>query len=401
MEDNSKPNEEKVFHRKLFLPSLAMSYFTTGPLGVLAALLLVDIADTFKVTVGVMGQINTPYSIVAVVFALLMGILSVRFKHKSLLLIGLLFVGISALGCFLASDYNIMLASYSLGGLGWAMVSPMVITLIGEHFPLEKRATAVGWVIAGGTLSYLIGAPAIAVIAGLGGWRLALLGFVIPISLVGLLMAFIGLPSASPSQQLAADKETYLRSFKEVLSNRSAVACLIGDLLRSAAFVAVYIYVASFVRERFAASRNFASIVILVAALCYTLGSLFGGRLVNKFGRKPSTFVTALLAGVFTISYAYVPNLWVSLALVFVACWFFGLVVSAANCLTLEQVPKFRGTMMSIDTAAINLGAAFGTTVGGLALLYFNYEGLGSTLGAMGIVAAVVFFFLAVDPTKK
>jgi predicted MFS family arabinose efflux permease len=76
------------------------------------------------------------------------------------------------------------------------------------------------------------------------------------------------------------------------------------------------------------------------------------------------------------------------------------MVASAANSLTLEQVPKIRGTMMSIDSAVVNLGSALGTVIGGIALLFFDYEGLASALGAMAIVAAIVVSLLAIDPTK-
>jgi len=401
MADNLGHVEEKGSRGRLFLPSLAFSYFAAGPLGVLVSLLLIDIGETFGVSEGVMGQINTLYSIVAVVIALLMGILSLRFKHKSLLLMGLLFIGISALGCLVAPDFNWMLVSYSLSGLGWAMVSPMCVTMIGEHFPLEKRASAVGWIVAGGALPFVIGAPLIASIAGVGGWRLAIIGFVIPILLASLLLAFISLPSISHSHRPAVNGKTYLKSFKGVLSGRSPIACLIGDALRQASFIAILIYGASFFMRRFLVSIDFASIWILGAASCYTLGSLVSGLVVNRFGRKTSTVLTAFLAGIFTITYACVFNLWLSLTLSFIDSWFFGMVTSAANSLTLEQVPEFRGTMMSIDTAAINLGSAFGTALGGLALLSFGYEGLGIALGVMGVAAAVVFYLLTTDPTRK
>ncbi|MDH5793155.1 MAG: MFS transporter [Candidatus Bathyarchaeota archaeon] len=401
MADNLGHVEEKGSRGRLFLPSLAFSYFAAGPLGVLVSLLLIDIGETFGVSEGVMGQINTLYSIVAVVIALLMGILSLRFKHKSLLLMGLLFIGISALGCLVAPDFNWMLVSYSLSGLGWAMVSPMCVTMIGEHFPLEKRASAVGWIVAGGALPFVIGAPLIASIAGVGGWRLAIIGFVIPILLASLLLAFISLPSISHSHRPAVNGKTYLKSFKGVLSGRSPIACLIGDALRQASFIAILIYGASFFMRRFLVSIDFASIWILGAASCYTLGSLVSGPIVNRFGRKTSTVLTAFLAGIFTITYACVFNLWLSLTLSFIDSWFFGMVTSAANSLTLEQVPEFRGTMMSIDTAAINLGSAFGTALGGLALLSFGYEGLGIVLGVMGVAAAVVFYLLTTDPTRK
>jgi DHA1 family inner membrane transport protein len=401
MDDDLGRAEKRSSRGRLFLPSLAFSHFAAGPLGVLVSLLLIDIGETFSVSEGVMGQINTLYSIVAVVIALLMGILSLRFKHKSLLLIGLGFISISALGCLVAPDFNMMLVSYSLSGLGWAMISPMGVTLIGEHFSLEKRASAVGWIIAGGALPFVIGAPIIASIACLGGWRLAIIGFVIPVLLASILLAFFGLPSISHSHKPTANGKTYQRSFKDVLSNRSAIACLIGNALRSASFVAILIYGASFFRQQFSVSVDSASIWMLGAASCYTIGSLVSGPVVNRFGRKTSTALTAFLAGIFAITYACVLNLWLSLVLSLASSWFFGMVTSAANSLTLEQVPEFRGTMMSMDTAAFNLGSALGTALGGLVLLSFDYEGLGIVLGVMGVAAALVFYFLTTDPTRK
>jgi len=396
MDDDSSLTKEKVSTGGLFLPSLAISNFATGPLGVLITLLLIDIAQSFEVSVGVTGQINTFSYVVSVVFALFMGILSVKFRHKSLLIAGLLCVGVSALGCFLASNFNLMLISYSLSGVGTAMVFPMTITLVGEHLHLEKRGNAVGWIIAAGSLSYLIGAPAIGFIAGIGGWRLTLLGFVFPISLAGLFLALLGLPSAS-SKKLAINKTTYLRSFKGVLLNISAAACLAGNVLRTASFVAIVLYGISFFRQRFMVSTDFASVIIIGAALCYTLGSLVAGRLVNKFGRKSLTVLAALLAGIFIIAFVYLPNLWLSLALNFLGTWFSGMASSAANSLSLEQAPRFRGTMMSINSAALSLGNALGSALGGLALVLFNYEVMGSILGAMGIVAAMIFYLLTID----
>ena len=366
----------------------------------LTSLLLIDIASTFDVPVGAMGQINTPFYVVAVIFALAMGVLSIRFRHKSLLIAGLLSVTISAFGCFVASNFNLMLIAYALSGMGTAMVTPMAITLIGEHLPLEKRTSAIGWIVASGALSYVIGAPVIGFIADLGGWRLVLLGFVLPVSLTGLLLAFIGLPRTSRHHQPTMNKRAYLGSFREVLSNSSATACLMGNTLRSIAFMVILLYGISFFRERFAVSTGFAALVMLGAAASYTLGSLVCGRFANRVGRKPATVSTSLMGGIFAISFAYLPNLWFSLALNFLAAWFFGIGASAANSLTLEQVPKFRGTMMSLTSAAQSLGSALGATLGGSLLVLYNYRIMGSALGALGIAAAIVFYFLSIDPTR-
>jgi len=397
---DSSPRASAASRRALFLPSLVMASFSSGPISVLATLLLVDIGSTFNTSVGVTGQINTSYSIAAFVFALLTGILSVKLRHKSLLLAGMLMEMISALGCFFAPDFLWLLTFYSLSGAGYAIVNPMTFTLVGEHLPLEKRAKSIGWIVAGGALVYLIGAPIIGLMSGFEGWRLPLPTFVIPVLLASFLLALLGLPSSSRNSGTALNTKSHL-NFKEIFSNRSAVACLIGDTFRSAAFVAIVLYGVSFFRQRFLIPAEFASLVLLGGALPYVLGSLSTGRFVNRFGRKPSTVITALLSGIFTISYVLVPNVLLSLLLFFMASWFFGMVASSANSLTLEQIPRLRGTMMSMDTAVLNAGSAFGTVAGGLALIYPNYEGLGIALGAIGIAAAIVFSILAKDPTKS
>ncbi|MDH7564684.1 MAG: MFS transporter [Candidatus Bathyarchaeota archaeon] len=147
-------------------------------------------------------------------------------------------------------------------------------------------------------------------------------------------------------------------------------------------------------------STNFGIGIMLGAALCYTLGSLVAGRLANRFGRKALTVLSSFLAGVFIISFVYLSNLWFSLAVNFWGSWFSGMASSTANGLSLEQVPEFRGTMMSINSAAISLGGALGAAVGGSALDLFNYEALGLILGAMGLAAAVIFYFLTIDPSR-
>jgi predicted MFS family arabinose efflux permease len=306
---------------------------------------------------------------------------------------------VSAVGCFIAPDFITLLAFYSLSGAGYAIVNPMTFTLVGEHFPLKKRANAIGWIVAGGALVYVIGAPTIAAMSANGNWHFPLLGFVLPILLMSLLLAFVGIPSLSRKNQAPSDAQ--LKAVpKKIFLNKSAMACLIGDTLRSAAFVAVVLYATSFFREHFSIPVDSAALILLSGALSYVLGSLCCGRLVNRLGRKTSTVLTALLSGTFTIAYVSMPDLWISITLLLVASWFFGMVASSANSLTLEQIPELKGTLMSIDTAVLNIGSAFGSIIGGLVLLYSDYAGLGSILGAMGILAAIVYYLLTKDPTK-
>ena len=393
--------EDEDASERLILPSLVMSRFATQPMTLLLGLLLVDIAETFETSIGVMGQIRTASSIMTVIFALLIGVLSVRFRHKSLLVVGLAFLSTSALGCIFAPNFAFMLLSYSLTGLAIAMVEPMSLTLLAEHFPLERRGRAIGWVISGMTVSYAVAAPSISFIAGFGGWRSALLAFVLPISLLSLLLVVKGIPSTPHIHYKTMSPRSYLEGFKIVFSKRSAVACFTGSALLMAAYQAAMFYGTSFFRTRHLIPVDLASLIILGAASSFTLGSQISGRWVNKFGSKPLSVSAAFFTGVFIISYVNVPDLMLSLAFRFLGSLFMGVTYAASSSLTLEQVPTHRGTMMSVSSASGGLGSVLGTGIGGLSLLLFDYEELGISLGSLAILAALIYQILTVDPTRK
>lgn len=392
--------EEKHSLGKLMLPSLVASTFASNLPALLVGLLLVDIGHTFGYPVGVTAQIRTLAMSLGTVSALLIGVLSVRFNHRLLLSTGLLLMSLSALGCGFAPVFAVMLISYSVQGVGGAMTSPMSLALVGEVFPREKRGGAIGWILAAEALAYVIGPPIIGLISDFGGWRLAYLGFVLPAILLSLLMVYRGAPSMRRSGQSAVKATDYLAGFKGVLSNRSASACLVGSALSGAAWMAVPIYAPSFFRQQFLMSTGSVSILVLVAAVCYTCGSLTGGRLVKRLGRKPLTVLGALGAGMFTILYTNLFDLWSSIGVVVLACLFAGIRLSASTGLILEQVPAFRGTMMSVRHATVALADALGSGIGGLVLLQLGYGGMAAVLGSMGIAAAAVFQLLAIDPTK-
>lgn len=393
--------DKKASLSRLFLPSLIISNFSASTLGILTALFLLDMSATFGVDRGIMGQINTVSSIVSIIFALAMGILSIRFSHRILILTGMLSYSISAIGCYFAWNLNSILIFYSLNGVALAMVVPMTNSLIGDNVALEKRASAVGLTVAAGSLAYFIGAPIMGVLSGFGGWRIVLLSFIIPLALLALLMMGPSIPSARQNVKASAASDTYTKSFKKIMLNKSAIGCLVGTVFRCAVFAALLFYGTAFTIERFGLSIDFASIVILLAALFYTLGSLACSPLIRKLGRRSLTVVAVLLAGLFTISYAYAPSVWLSVALMSVAGWFDGLAASVSTNLMLEQMPELRGIMMSLSYAFVGVGSAIGAAIGGLTLIFYNYEELGVILGGMGIIAAIIFQFVTVDPTES
>ena len=400
MYEESNQTVEKRSVGLLFLPFIVISRLAMTPPGIIMTLLLIEIGLTFGLPVGVTGQIGTAGSIAAFLSALLMGLLSVRFKHRSLLMTGLLIFSLSLLGRGLAPNFILFLMFSVVGGLAGPMITPMTNTLVAKHLPLKKRTRVFGLLIAAGSFSYLIGFILIRFISDIGGWRFPFLVYALPFPLLGLLLAFKGLPSESGSSQTSSSTGSLTEGYKGVLSSRSADACLMCNALAGAVWSGFTLYGASFYRQQFLASKGVVTYFMMGAALAYTIGALICNRFVNRFGRKPVTLVSAFTAGLFVLCTTIVSNLWVSLALCLTGYLFMGLRSTAATSLTIEQVPEFRGTMMSMNSASGSMSGVLGSGLGGLALLMYGYQALGPSLGLLGLVSGIIMYLVVVDPTR-
>jgi len=366
---------------------------------VLLSLLLIDIAQTFNQPIGVAGQIRAMFSIIGLVSALLMGVWSVKYNHKSLLLIGIAFLSISALGCAVSFTFTMLLVAFSLSGLGLNMIEPMLFTLVAKYLPIERRAQAISWVLSGVAIAPIVGAPIIGIIAEVGGWRWGFFAFILPITLISLLLIMKVIPNPTQSSNSSKNAVHYVEGFRIIFRNISSTACLLGTALGMATYQVLSFYGSSFFREHFLVSIGTASLIYSSFSLCFILGLQICGRMVNKIGRRILTIVTAVITGVLTILFMNAPHLWVALILMFLNSLFFGMWFSAISNLTLEQIPDARGTMMSLNSAAWSGGAAFGSGMGGLLLLYFDYSLLGISLGIMCLVTAIIIFLLVKDPS--
>ena len=172
-------------------------------------------------------------------------------------------------------------------------------------------------------------------------------------------------------------------------------------MFRQAGFAWAVVYSASFFRIVFGFSLGFAALIVLGGTALFALGSIFGGHLVNRVGRKRQVVASLVLSAPFLMLLAFVPYAWVALALHFSGAFIYSLGFPGSVNLTLEQAPNARGTMMSMSTIFLTLGLGVGTAIGGTVLALFGgYTELIFTFAAISLIAAAVYFFLTKDPCR-
>ena len=379
--------------------SLILSRGVTNLPSLVVSLLLVDIATSFNVQVGIAGQIRTTSGFLSILFAILMGILSIKYSHKSLLMYGLLLYVISAVACYFSTSLYMLLVLYALSGIATAMVNPMINTLIGGLVPPKKRTTVIGWTVAGLALIYLAGSLSAGYISP-WGWRMALVLVVAPLSMVTFVLCFIQIPDKKTESKAGTSISTLLEGYRVLFRSRSAIGCILGTVLSLATWNLYLVYGASYWRQVFMIPTSTTAMAMIFTSLSYTAGSLSAGRFTNKLGVRSTLLVITGVLGIITFFVFNAPSFWVSIGLAVAASFVAGMMITVSSSFSLEQIPQYRGTVMSLQSAATNLGGTLSAAVGGLLLLAYGYGVYSIAMGVVGVAGALVFRFLTAEPGR-
>ena len=389
-----------------FVMVLLVAVFAAAIIDVVIPINILDIAETFSILSGTVAQLNSIIAITSVVTALLLAFFGAGFRYKSLLMIGILFIAFCALGLFLAPSFPIAQLVVPLNGIGSVMIVVTAQTFIGNSYPLAKKAKAIGWVTAAGTLANAVGAPIIGFMTGIGGWRISLIWFMLPTAILSLIFAFLAFPYNLSQPLFTVNTEPFTRGLKKVLSNKSAVACLVATFFGTSSLFGGVVFEVTFLRQIFSVTPGFAALMgTLVGTALISVGAVVGGHIVTRIGRKRLAVTAGFSAGLVTLLAYFMQNLGAFLSLRWISAFLIGVTVAAASNLMLEQVPQFRGTMMSLSSAFSGLGTAVGIAVVGAVLnLYVDattgFQALGLTVGAFGFAGTFVYIFFAREPVQ-
>lgn len=408
MNNLDQKNAENTFTaqlKKQFLASLTLANFSTNMMDFLVSIFLVDIAIMFfgsasNYNVSSASSLITISNFVSLFVGLLIGALSLKIKYKILLLIGLLCITIGSLGCFLAPNFLALTFFYPLDGAGTVIIGAMAYTLVGEHLPINKRGKAVGYIMAGSPTSGLFGSAIIWLFFGeTAGWKSFMLLYVLPISIISLIIVYFYVPSMQHSMQIT-NRRTIKEKIQHISASRYPVACLAGNLFRYIGSV-WGIFAISFMRIEYELPTASGAIIKLVGNIGSVIGLISAGYLINSLGRKRLVTISTFGLGLAGLALILSSNIWLTIAIWVTIGIVGGISFSSDISFTLEQAPKIRGSFMSINGALIYLGTAVGAAIGGIILANNSYQLTGLTFSIFIFVASMIFFTLTKEPDKE
>ena len=299
----------------------------------------------------------------------LFGLLSDRRPMRSVLPIACILAGLGTGAVLFMPSYRLVVAVVVLTGLGSALYHAAG-SLQANHVSGENKATGISFFFAGGNLGYAMGPLIVVALLSLFGDR-GPLGTLLPgILAAGALAAF--LPYYATTGQWQARRAHLRATQARVVDSRSRVILGLGVIvlvigLRSIIQTGLITFIPLYFAYLSPDKKAYAALLIAVFVFTGAIGTLFGGALADRFGRKPVMVVS--LATVLPLLLVFLntsgPLQVLSIALA-------GASLIAASSLTV---------IMAQELLPHNIGLASGLTLG----LGFGAGGIGAAaLGGIG-----------------
>ena len=366
---------------------LAAAIFLTSVSVLMLGPLLVGLAHAFQTSVAVVGQLATATAITWGLTAALAGPVADAYGRRRMLLTGVLLMAASMLGAGLAWTYGALLACRLLTGVGGAMIPPNCLALLADVFPPAARGKAIGWVISAMGVGVAVGAPLVACLLGVGGWRLpfVVLGLA-ALGLWGLCWGWLPRRPRHPDQPLA-----FVAHYREVGAHGTFWYVLAVNALQQMAFFGMFGYLAPHLIQTYHLSASATVLPLALAGSGVMIGGILGGRVADHRRRLTLFALACVGSGVLA---ALVFTRWVSPWITVV--WAFGMAslacISSAVTPTvlMEWAGNARTTATGLFAVSNQLGVFGGAALGGLMLVLGGFPGVGLFCLGVAVIAAGV-----------
>lgn len=366
----------------------------TPPLGVaLISPLMNTLTGPFGVSDAEIGLLITAFSAPSIVSIPVVGTLSDRYGRKPVLITGLLVFGLAGSAVGATTDFRVALALRFLQGIGFAGLTPIIVTSTGDLFRESAEATAQGIRFATSGVTMMI-FPLLAGAAVAVAWQLPFFfyGVSVPIALV--LAVFLDEPQERATAAGTADRP----AFRDLLArlDRQTSALLMARAVPNAFYTAFLTYNSLVIVRVLDGSPRVAGLLVAMASLAHTVAATQSGRMTAHFSTRFRPLFGATLGmsvGLGLVGFAP------SFPLVFLGSGLvgfgFGTTLSLYRSVITSISGPLRGGLVSLGSALGRVGSTgtpvlIGGAVSQLSPIVGNAAAVSAALVAASIIGGVL-----------
>ncbi|MGI5491914.1 Cmx/CmrA family chloramphenicol efflux MFS transporter [Microtetraspora malaysiensis] len=376
---------------------LGLAVFAQGTSEFMLSGLVPDIAADLNVSIPSAGALTSVFAVGMIVGAPSAAILSLRWPRRTALLVFLIvFTLVHVVGA-VTTSFGILLAARVVGALANAGFLAVAIATATGMVAADAKGRATSVLLGGVTVACVVGVPAGALLGQMWGWRAAF--WAVALVCVPAVVAIVrsvpgtdlGRAQAGAQGERAATGPSARRELRALRDPRLIVTLLLAALVNGATFCA-FTYLAPLVTEVGGFGDGWVPVMLALFGLGSFTGVTVAGRMSDA---RPVRLLLAggpaLLAGWLLFAVA-AGNPVAMVVLVFVQgtlSFAVGSTLITRVLYAAAEAPSLGG---AFATAALNVGAAAGPLLGGVAigagLGYRSPLWVGALLVALAFVTA-------------
>ena len=346
--------------------------------------------EIFRITPAQFGLIVSTYTFSAGLFGLVAAWFLDRFDRKRALLVLYVGFGIGTLACALAPNYQFLLAArFVAGGFG-GVTSAVILAVIGDAIPPQRRGQAMGTLFSSFSLASIAGVPAGLFLANHLGWHA-------PFFLLAALSAAITVMAAKalPAMRdhMFRDKSQVGRPWADMMTvlgrGNHWLAFGLTIVMTMAGFMIIP-YLSPSLVANVGVSNDHLPLIYLFGGGATFFSMRYIGRISDRLGLlRVFTWVSAIaIFPILIISHLPPVPLW--MALVFTTCFMVftsGRFIPGMAMVTNSVEARYRGSFMSLNSALQQFASGFASLLAG-AIIASGPDGRLEHYGAVGIIGA-------------
>lgn len=312
----------KQKHSLRTLIALGFGYLVDQGEGESMGVLSPVIQSLWGISFGQIGLMETLRNIAQTVSAPLWGYLADRYSRRKVLIFGTGVWGIWTVLVGLSPDFTTMMILRAISALGLGCLMPATFSLLGDHFPQEKRGRALGFIGLVGLMGTVLGVLAMGFVATPDLWHWGFVGLGLVSMLTGF---FIWLwveepPRGAAEPEIAGlvthlDEKKYLINWKDVFNTLripTIWAAILQGVTGTMPWVVMAVYFINWMVTELGYTNNISfndpkgsaplifAVFVVGAAISNYLGGVIGDFAEKKSPRYGRTIIGqfAVLAGV-------------------------------------------------------------------------------------------------------
>jgi predicted MFS family arabinose efflux permease len=298
-------------------------------------------------------------------------------------------------------NYWLFVGTRVLTGITGGLLGGLVLSIVGDVIPVERRGRAMGIVTIAFSLASVIGVPVALILVDAfdQNWHVPFYG----VSLLSLPVWLLGFRFIPPLNAHLTERtseynrlDTFVSTFRQpALRN----ALLFSAVLIMGQFTVV-VFMTPYMVNNVGLAQTDIKYIYLTGGACTVVSGFFIGRMVDRFGRYRVFTVFALLSVTTLLAITHLPASPLWLILIIGGLFFIfisGRMIPANTISTSLVEPHFRAGFMSLNSACMSLASGLSGIISGAIVTQVNesaplvhYERVGYLASGATLVALLL-----------